>query len=352
MKLAIIGPSEKYASGIANYTWRLGIELNCIPILYGDMLPLFLFPGRERVGASCTKIAYRRTPTYLDWYNPLTWIRAIREIRRTDLFIVEWWSCSVAHMLLFICLLSGRRFVIEAHEVLDPLEQKSVLLNVYGRIARRILFSKASAIVVHNHTDLSLISDKYKNVSVIPHAVYDQFDKSKPKEWTGAFNVMFFGLIREYKGIDVLIKAFNQLEHTDKRLIIVGENWDKIPIPEQIDIYYTNKYVSDNETEWFFQQADVLVLPYTRGSASGVAAIGIHYGLPIIASRVDGIYEQLHDYEGVMWIDPGDELALLDWLRTVYDHRDRRYEVPERLQWKTIKRQWEELLNGNWTYGN
>ena len=342
-KIAIIGPSEKYASGIANYTWRLGGELQAYPILYWNMLPKFLFPGATRAGKVDSRISYSSYVS-LDWYNPLTWIRAIREIRRTDLFIVEWWSCSVAHMLLFICLLSGRRFVIEAHEVLDPLEQKSVLLNVYGRLTRRILFSKASAIVVHNHTDLLLISNKYKNVSVIPHAVYDQFDKSKPKEWTGAFNVLFFGLIREYKGIDVLIKAFNQLEHTDKRLIIVGENWDKIPIPEQIDIYYANKYVSDNETEWFFQQADVLVLPYTRGSASGVAAIGIHYGLPIIASRVDGIYEQLYDYEGVMWIDPGDDFGLTQWLYSVaLDNRKKRYNVPERLQWTTIKRQWEEL---------
>lgn len=342
-KIAIIGPSEKYASGIANYTWRMVGCLSATPILYHEMLPNFLFPGNKRIGKVNSKIHYNLHKG-LDWYNPLTWIRAIREIRRTDLFIVEWWSASVAHMLLFICLLSGRRFVIEAHEVLDPLEQKSVLLNVYGRLARRILFSKASAIVVHNHIDLSLISDKYKNVSVIPHAIYDHFEIRK-KEWTGAFNILFLGLIREYKGIDTLIEAFNSFDVPDKRLIIAGENWDNIPIPTQPDIYYANKYVSDNEIEYFFNQADVLVLPYTRGSASGVAAIGIHYGLPIIASRVDGIYEQLYDYEGVMWIDPGDVIGLREWLYNIYCgiHRDTRYPAPERLKWITVKGQWEEV---------
>jgi glycosyltransferase involved in cell wall biosynthesis len=343
MNIAIIGPSEKYASGIANYTWRLGSVLNADFVLYRNMLPANLFPGKNRIGEANTKIRYDNS-TYLDWYNPLSWIRAIRVIRRSDLFIVEWWSCSVAHMLLFICVLSGRRFVIEAHEVLDPLEQKSVLLNVYGRLARRILFSKASAIVVHNHIDLSRISDKYKNVSVIPHAIYDHFEIRK-KEWTGAFNILFLGLIREYKGIDTLIEAFNSFDVPDKRLIIVGENWDNIPIPTQPDIYYANKYVSDNEIEYFFNQADVLVLPYTRGSASGVAAIGIHYGLPIIASRVDGIYDQLYDYEGVMWIDPGDVIGLREWLYNIYCgiHRDTRYPAPERLKWITVKGQWEEV---------
>lgn len=342
-KIAIIGPSEKYASGIANYTWRLGSELGAIPILYDRMLPSTLFPGRERIGKINSKITYLHR-TLINWYNPLSWVKAIKEIRKTNIFIVEWWSASVAHMLLFICRLSGRRFVIEAHEILDPMEQKNCFLNAYARVCRYILFSKASAIVVHNHIDLLRISDKYKNVSVIPHAIYDHFEIRK-KEWTGAFNILFLGLIREYKGIDTLIEAFNSFDVPDKRLIIAGENWDNIPIPTQPNIYYANKYVSDNEIEYFFNQADVLVLPYTRGSASGVAAIGIHYGLPIIASRVDGIYEQLYDYEGVMWIDPGDVIGLREWLYNIYCgvSLDTRYPAPERLKWITVKGQWEEL---------
>jgi glycosyltransferase involved in cell wall biosynthesis len=340
-KIVIIGPSEKYASGIANYTWRMINELAATPTLYRNMLPRILFPGNERIGKVSSKIYYNNA-TYLDWYNLLSWIRGILSIRKCDLFIVEWWSCSVAHMLLFICLLSGRRFVIEAHEILDPMEQKSLLLNAYARLCRYVLFNKASAIVVHNQQDLSLICDKYKKVSVIPHAVYDQF-KVDPEEHK-TLNILFFGLIREYKGVEVLLTSFEALKLPYKTLYIIGENWDHIPIPERNDICYINKYVSDEDAEFYFNQADVLVLPYTRGSASGVAAIGIHYGLPIIASRVDGIYEQLYDYEGVMWIDPGDDFGLTQWLYSVaLDNRKKRYNVPERLQWTTIKRQWEEL---------
>lgn len=344
MKIAIIGPSEKYASGIANYTWRLSGELSAQPILYRNMLPRFLFPGTSRVGKANTKIQYDN-PTYLDWYNPLTWIRAIREIRQADIFIVEWWSVSVAHMLLFICLLCGRRFVIEAHEILDPMERMSCLLNAYARLCRYVLFNKASVIVVHNTRDYNTLTNlcTKKNIQIIPHAIYDQF-KINLKEHE-ILNILFFGLIREYKGIDTLLLSFDNLKLPDKKLFIIGENWDKIQIPERNDICYINKYVSDEDVEFYFNQADCLVLPYTRGSASGVAAIGMHYGLPIIASRVDGIYEQLRDYEGVMWIDPGDVRGLTEWLYSVaLDNRKKRYEVPERLQWKTVKKQWEDLI--------
>ena len=118
-------------------------------------------------------------------------------------------------MLLFICLLAGRRFVIEAHEILDPMEQENCLLNAYARFCRYVLFNKASAIVVHNQTDLLLISEKYKNVTVIPHAVYDQF-KVDPKEHD-TLNILFFGLIREYKGIEILLTSFETLNIPNKK---------------------------------------------------------------------------------------------------------------------------------------
>jgi len=343
-KITIIGPSEKYVSGISNYTWRVATELKARPVLYRHMLPSVLFPGRGRVGKAKTKISYPDTPTYLDYYNPITWIYGIKEIRKCDLFIVEWWSSSVAHMLLFICLLSGRRFVIEAHEVLDPLEQKSFLLNAYGRLARHILFNKASTVVVHNTADYESL--KYLRLKpdpqIIPHAVYDQFEKGD-RIWDKTFNILFFGLIREYKGIEVLLTSFEALNVPNKRLIIVGENWDRIPIPERSNIMYQNKYVSDKDVEFYFSQADVLCMPYTRGSASGVAAIAMHYGLPIVAARVPGIYEQLFDYEGVYWIDVGDTQALTDWLYVINTKDKKQYKVPDRLTWKRVTEQWEEL---------
>lgn len=348
MKIAIIGPSEKYASGISNYTWRLSSEIGALPVLYRNMLPLFLFPGKGRVGEAKTKISYPDTPAYLDYYNPITWIRAIKVIKRSDIFIVEWWSSSVAHMLLFICLLSGRRFVIEAHEVLDPLEQKSFLLNVYGRLCRYILFNKASHIVVHNQQDLSLICDRYKNVSVIPHAVYDQFNRVERTCPKCQFNVLFFGLLREYKGINYLIEAFNKSNIENKHLYIVGENWDHIKIPNQENIHVHSEYVPDWAVEYFFSQADVLVLPYLRGSASGVAAIGMHFGLPIIASDLPEMREQMDGYFGTVYTDTKDKMVQTIRIALEGISKDPakiKFKVPQRLTWKRITEQWMEVLD-------
>ena len=327
--MIIVGPGRKYLSGIAYYTWRLSQELNATPILFRDMLPRFLFPGADRVDRVDTRIQYTDA-TYLDWYNPVTWMKAIRKIRESDIFIIQWWTASVAHMLLFLTLLSGRKYIVETHEILDPMEHENPFLNAYSRLVKRILFNRASAIVVHTN-------EKGPKVITIPHAVYDHY-KRHPK-LSNKFTILFFGLLRKYKGVDTLIKAFNEFNHPDKKLIIIGENWDNIHVPEQPDILYINRYVPDEYIDFFFSQADVLVIPYTRSSSSGVAAIAIHYGIPIIASDIDGLREQLYDYEGVLWADPGDTLQIVEHLKTVASTR-KRYPVPYRLSWDNVRTKW------------
>ena len=84
--------------------------------------------------------------------------------------------------------------------------------------------------------------------------------------------------------------------------------------------------------ERLFNTANVLVLLHKGGTINRVAEWGMRHGLPIISARVDGVYEQLRDYEGVMWIDPGDDFALTQWLYTlVCDNRRKVYPIPERL---------------------
>jgi len=328
--MIIVGPGRKYLSGIAYYTWRLSQELNATPILFRDMLPRFLFPGADRVDRVDTRIQYTDA-TYLDWYNPVTWMKAIRKIRESDIFIIQWWTASVAHMLLFLTLLSGRKYIVETHEILDPMEHENPFLNAYSRLVKRILFNRASAIVVHTN-------EKGPKVITIPLAVFDHYRKYN--RVSGTFTVLFFGLIRKYKGVDTLIKAFDDLDNPDKELFIIGENWDNIPIPIRHNIHYINRYVPDDDVDFYFSQADVLVLPYTRSSSSGVAAIAIHYGIPIIASDIDGLREQLYDYEGVFWVTPEDTTQIVKHLETIASKPGIRYPVPHRLSWDSVRAKW------------
>jgi glycosyltransferase involved in cell wall biosynthesis len=362
MSVAIIGPSERFLSGIAYYTWRMTDALEATPILYRDMLPKFLFPGKDRVGEVSSKITYEN-PTYLDWWNPITWFNAIKEARKHDILIVEWWSSSVAHMPFIITLFSGKPYIMEMHEISEPLEDRNLLIRLYAKLMSNIMLARADRIVVHSRENLYKIypgkpsdalyetSEYYRKhftgkYSVIPHGLYDQYKKYNRDYESIIFDILYFGLIRDYKGVDYLIEGYKKAYHPHKQVLhIVGENWsdtkykdNSFPLISVID-----GYQSDSDIEFWFHNADVVVLPYLRASQSGVAHIAMHYGLPIIASAVGGLLE-LSDYEGITYVPPADSDAIADALEQVYQNKGKRYKPPERLEWKNISSKWRDLI--------
>ena len=87
----------------------------------------------------------------------------------------------------------------------------------------------------------------------------------------------------------------------------------------------------------FVSAADILVLPYTRASQSGVAHIGIAYGLPIVATKVGGLIEGLGSYEGTRFIAPSDTIGLTDAMEELFLHQaQKRYEPPDEMKWERI----------------
>jgi glycosyltransferase involved in cell wall biosynthesis len=315
------------------------------------MIPKFLFPGKSRV--------WDMSQGSLDWYNPFTWLRSAYKNRSTGTFIVEYWTAAVNHMVLFlmIALLTytkiynfvnfgvpkeERRFILEMHEIIDPLEKSILPIRLYARLTRRLIMRGAQSIVLHSQHDFDLV-EKYpeKKYFIIPHGLYDQY-MVRP-EAHRSFNILFFGVIREYKGLDTLLEAYHKLE-CDFRLFIVGEMWDYVKIPNSDRIVRISQYVDDKTTEQVFNLADVLVLPYKRASQSGVAHIGMAFGLPIIYTSVGGIHEALRDYEGGFCVPPNDPEGIRLMLEMVYKKGPIRYPVPEHLKWENIKEKWKDVI--------
>ncbi len=353
MTVCIVGPSAKFASGISYYTWRLSTELNATPILFNDLLPKFLFPGRERIGKTDTKIQYKK-PLLINWWNPWTWIQAARTINRYDTVIFEWWTCSVAHMYLFLTLFKSyeTQLIIEMHEVTDPIEDKNFLLRWYSKTVRKWLFNRADKIVVHNQSDMFLLAERGERYGsyIIPHAVYDHYNRNRKcnllKTGQNSFIVLFFGLIREYKGVDYLIDAFKEWNNPNSSLYIVGENWtDKeYKSDKNARIYVWNHYVSDEQIEYLFSCADVICLPYLRASSSGVAHIGMHFGKPIVCTKVGGLID-LAGYGGINFVSVGSSREISESLQRIYqEDKGKRYNVPDRLTWKSVGDKWRQIL--------
>ncbi|MCU0631088.1 MAG: glycosyltransferase family 4 protein, partial [Methanoregulaceae archaeon] len=274
LSVVIIGPSQRFLSGISYFTLRLSNSLadygNVTVLLFRNMLPKILFPGWKRVGADLTEYSYREEVhaiELLDWYNPLTWLRGSAEAWKGDVIILQWWTSSVAHMYLAISVLNlkKRPIVIEFHEIIDPMENAFILLRVYSKIMGSMIRRLATCNVVHSENDRQLISSHYgislDKIRVIPHGIYDQYNKRdrqfvKDQLKIRETNViLFFGLLRPYKGVKYLIEAFEKLpEHLiyETRLLIVGEAWEDQESRDLVErsifkshITLINRYVGD-----------------------------------------------------------------------------------------------------------
>jgi glycosyltransferase involved in cell wall biosynthesis len=328
------------------------------------MLPKKFFPGWKRVGDELATLSFRpgiEISEILDWYNPCSWVKAVRCLRNSDIIIFEWWTSSVAHMYFFIQLLLSRKvpIIIEYHEVVDPLEQSILPIRIYSRIMGRIIRRFARHSVVHSEADRDLIEKMYhirrEKISIIPLGLFDQYPilkKSAAREKLGIGEeniILFFGLLRPYKGVKYLIEAFNTLPDTlrsSSRLLIVGEAWEDqesislaeaSPYREKITII--NRYIGDEELPLYFSAADMLVLPYTRASQSAVAQIGMAYGLPIIVTRVGGLEEGLHSYPGAFFISPANTEELWEQLVQCIEKKGS-FLPPHDLTWNHIGKEW------------
>lgn len=373
IKVVIIGPSEKFLSGISYFTLRLSNALSDLmdvkTILFRKMLPKRLFPGWRRVGEELTTQKFdERVEVYeiLDWYNPITWLKAFRIAKKADVIILQWWTSSVAHMYLALEILNlkKRAIIIEFHEVVDPLESSILPVRIYSKVMGRLIRRLATGYVTHSNSDKELISKNYgiekEKMEVIPHGIYDHYkriERNIAKSKVGIkeeFAILFFGLLRPYKGVKYLIKAYERLPEDfikKSRLFIVGETWEDKESKELAKeskfgnkINVVDRYVRDEEISLYFSASDVLVIPYTRASQSGVAHIGMAFGMPIIASEVGGLEESLGKYEGTVFVQPESAEDIVKALRYVFDEK-REFEAPEELRWKDIAKKWFELVN-------
>ena len=333
MKICVVGSSKQFFSGITTHTIFLAnalAERNQVSVIpLRKLLPRFLFPGRQHVGKEQYSVDFDRgIDVYrgMDYNSPLSWLGAYRFLRehRPDAIIMLWWSSSVAHMQLFLKLANrcgiGAKVVLEMHEVVDPLEESILPIRLYSRLAGRRLVKGLDAYTTQSQFDSGLVSKVYgiseEKVSVVLVGLYEDYmqplDSGLCKRELGMeqeFTILYFGLIRHYKGVPHLIEAFDALPPEvagRSRLLIVGEVWEEGDMlrrliddsPNRHHITLVAQYVADDMIPRYFSAADVVVLPYLRASGSGVLHIAMPYGKPVITSDLEPLRESLQGYGG------------------------------------------------------
>ncbi len=356
----MVGAGTRFLSGISYYTIRLSNALarshEVSAILMRQLLPTRLYPGRNRVGKRLTRLEYApeiQVFDGIDWSWHLSMMRGLIFLvrQRPDTVVFQWWSGTVLHSYVLLALVArwlGARVVIEFHEVLDTGEARLPLARAYVRLVGPPLLHMASGFVVHSEHDRAMLKRGYdlgeRPIVLIPHGPYDHYGAA-PVEGVyraasaSCCNLLFFGVIRPYKGVEDLIAAFDAIpeDEIDRYwLTVVGETWEGWTLPAELiagsryrhRITFINRYVHDEEVAALFAGADLVVLPYHRSSASGPLHIAMSHGLPVVVTAVGGLTEIAAAYEGATIVPPRDPVALRDALSECQNLRGKRFTDP------------------------
>lgn len=328
--IALIGPVLPFRGGIAQYTTRLrrALASKCAlqTISYHRQYPAWLYPGKS--DREPNQASYREPGVeyILDSVNPLSWRRAIRFITadHCDLAVFDWWTLFWAPAIALMARSVRRRGVRVAFICHNLADHDSGLLK---RKLAKLLLSPADAYLVHSTEQKTSLESSLPGKMVITHPVplFDQFpppSEQLPKR--GRLELLFFGFIRPYKGLEVLVDALARLGDTQVYLTVVGEPW--LPADElrkRIDATHAPNielhldYVDDQAAANFFGRADLVVLPYLSASGSGVAAMAFHYGCPILATRTGGFPDVITEGETGFLVMPGSVEDLANAIRSL-----------------------------------
>ena len=353
----VVGSGWRFTSGISYYTCRLTNALSQTgsvgAILMRQLVPSYFYPGRARIGSELHNMSYAEdVPVVdgIDWHGrglP----RSIRFLfrERPRVVVLQWWTGAVLHWYLLLAVfarLRGSFVVIEWHEVQDTGELKIPGAKRYVDVLMRLLLRMTNGYVVHSEFDRVALAARFSLGSrptvVAPHGPYEHHAvtaREIPRQPEDPVQLLYFGVIRPYKGVEDLVEAFGNLSRDDAerfRLKLVGETWEgwTKPLdlvasnPHRDLITVVNRYVSDDEVSRHFSEADAVVLPYRRSSASGPLHIAMAAGLPVIVSAVGGLVEAVGDYPGALTFAAGDTGELTQRLLEVPSLVGRQFEDP------------------------
>ena len=362
-RVLVLGAGTRLLSAMSYYTIRLTNALASsftVAILpMRQLIPTFLYPGRSRVGRTSTRLEYRPDVTVMagvDWYWGPRFLSSLYQVRKwqPDVVVFEWWTGTVLHTYLAVAVLARllrAKLIVEFHEVLDTGEERIPLARLWVKLLGRQFFRLASGFVIHSEADREPLEARYdlgdRPCVAIPHGPNDHHAASEERPNIvalrdappDAMNLLFFGIIRPYKGLEDLVRAFDLLDPDEAErywLTVVGETWEGWELPIDLirqsryrsRISLVNRFVDDDEVVAYFAGADAVVLPYHRSSASSPASVAMSNGLPLVLTSVGGLPAAVAEYDGAILVSPRDPAALLDALRQLPELRGRRIRNP------------------------
>ncbi|MDR0604744.1 MAG: glycosyltransferase [Bacteroidales bacterium] len=318
-KIIIVGPAYPYRGGqslVEAYLHKTitALGYDALTVSYSLLYPSIFFPGTTQYDTSKIIPFEHTSKIYrlINSINPITWIKAYRFIKKEspDIVIFVWWMpffgpaiWSIAKRLRKKCQSTRLTFLVEnyiSHENrwFDEFFTKKTLKLAHSFICQSNYIEKQ---ITH---DFPATPIHRTTLSIYDCYNLNQYSKQTAREFLHIHSenvILFFGLIRPYKGLDRLIETFAQLLESkpDTTLLIVGENYEGIEKYQhliekyalQSRVILVNKFIDNEDVEPYFKATDAVIMPYYSGTQSGILMMSYGFERPVVVTEVGGIAE-------------------------------------------------------------
>ena len=380
MKIILLGTSWPFRGGLATFNERLAkqfmaeghdVEIWTFTLQY----PSFLFPGKTQYSNEPAPegIAIRRE---LNSCNPFNWIRVGKAIKKAapDLLICCYWMSFFAPAYGLIsrmakkngktkCVALVHNMIPHEPNILDKLFAPYFIKSQDGFVA----LSESVVKDIEKVESLKFNVERPKTFS--PHPIYDHYGERMTKEEACTAlglddkkrYMLFFGLVRAYKGLDVLLDAFGLIKDQlpTVQLIIAGEFYeDEEKYRAQIAanglkerVLLRNEFIPDGDLRKYFGAADLIVQPYKTATQSGVTQVAFHFEKPMLVTNVGGLGEIVHDHKMGYACEPKAEAIAADIVDYFQNKRQEAYTAylqkeKTKYAWSNMARAFYQIING------
>ena len=329
-KIIIVGPAWPYRGGIADFNERLAKELTAIGhevslVTFTLQYPGFLFPGKTQYSES--PAPGLRITRMLNSCNPVNWFKVGRALRRecADIIIFAFWMPYFGPALGTVARMAAKSGAIRIglmHNVLP--HEKKVGDKVFSRYFCKGMdaFLSLSDAVLRDLDSLEPLKPRVMQ----PHPLYDNFGLAVSREDACARlgldpeyrYFLFFGLIRAYKGLDLLLEALCDKRfrsRQDFKLIVAGEfygdgsRYTDFVTANSLEnkVIWQTHFIAAEEVKYWFCASDLVIQPYRSATQSGIAQIAYNFDKPLLVTRVGGLPEIVPDGRAgyVTAVEPG-----------------------------------------------
>lgn len=370
MKVIILGTAWPYRGGLATFNERLArqfvsegheVELYTFTLQY----PSFLFPGKTQYTnePAPADLTIRRV---LNSCNPINWLRVGHAIRKAapDMLICCYWMSFFAPAFGLVSRIARRnertRCIALVHNMIP--HEPNILDKLFAPyfVASQDGFVALSESVVGDIEKVESQTSRVKRPKTFsPHPIYDHYGERMSKnEACKALNLpadknymLFFGLVRAYKGLDLLLGAFGCVKDQlpNLQLIIAGEFYEdedkyraqivQLGLADRVII--RNEFIPDGDLRKYFGAADLIVQPYKTATQSGVTQVAFHFEKPMLVTNVGGLGEIVHDHQMGYACEPTAEAIANDMSDYFTNNRQEAY--TSYLQKEKTKYTWSKM---------